>query len=540
MFNEDTWNAEKNEESGSRQENGTPVSQNPQNTQGSQNIQGSQSTQGAQNVQNGQSAQAGQNMQNGQNVQGGPNPYPYGYYQNPNGQNPYHNPYQQYGYYQNPNGQNPNGQNPNGHGPNGQNPNQHHQKNRPHKGGSLVKTTALVTAAALLFGVVAGGTMFGVNRVAEVLMPAPTQAAPAETESPKATVQTTPAVASGNAAQSGTVALADVSGIVDSVMPSVVAITNTMVYQSFGWFGQSQTYEVPSGGSGIIVGENDKELLVVTNNHVIENANDLVVTFIDNESVNAAVKGTDAEADLAVIAIPLDQIKQETKDQIKTAVLGDSGALKLGEGVVAIGNALGRGQSVTVGYVSALDREIKLEGVTKKMIQTDAAINPGNSGGALINSAGEVIGINEAKSSASNTEGMGYAIPVSQVKDIIDELMNRTTKIEVEEAERGYLGVQLRNVDAQAAALYGMPQGAFIYQIIDGTAAAASDLHERDIITKVDGERVSSSADLTEMLTYYKAGDTVTLTVEYQDGGDYVEREVQVTLGKRPQEESEQ
>ncbi len=399
---------------------------------------------------------------------------------------------------------------------------------------SFVKTTATVTAAALLFGVVSGTTMFGVNRAAGIMFP---QAEPAATEA-EASTGSAPTVssspASGEAAPG--VAMMDVSGIVASAMPSVVAITNTMLYQSNTWFGQSQTYKIPSSGSGIIVGQNEAELLVATNHHVIDNANSLAVTFIDNTSVQAAVKGTDSESDLAVIAVPLDQIPAETREQIKVATLGDSNSLKMGQGVVAIGNALGHGQSVTVGYVSALDREITVDNVTKKVIQTDAAINPGNSGGALLNAAGEVIGINEAKYADSNVEGIGYAIPVSQVKDVIDDLMNRTTKIKVEESERGYLGIQLQNIDSMTASLYGMPEGVFVYKIMEDSGAAGSDLREKDIITKLDGERITSYADLSRLLTYYKAGDTVTLTVQSLENGEYVEREVQVTLGEQAQE----
>ena len=311
-----------------------------------------------------------------------------------------------------------------------------------------------------------------------------------------------------------------------------------MLYKSNDWFGQSQTYEVPSSGSGIIVGQNDSELLIVTNNHVISDSDGLSVTFIDESTVDAAIKGTDAETDLAVIAVPLDSISADTKSQIKAAVLGDSDSLKMGEGAIAIGNALGRGQSVTVGHISALNREITVEGVTKKVIQTDAAINPGNSGGALLNAKGEVIGINEAKTGGSEVEGMGYAIPISQAKDIIDELMTRSTKIAVDEAEQGYLGIQLQNIDESMAKLYGMPQGVYVYKIMEDSAAASSDLREKDIITKLDGESITSYADLTKLLTYYKVGDTVTLTVQSLENGAYAERTVSITLKNRPAEET--
>ena len=272
----------------------------------------------------------------------------------------------------------------------------------------------------------------------------------------------------------GSVILEDVSPIVEEAMPSVVSITNTVFYQRYGWFGGTQTYEIPSSGSGIIIGQNDTELLIVTNNHVINDADSLTVTFTDESSVQAAIKGTDAATDLAIIAVQLSDISADTKSHIKAAALGDSDALKMGQGVIAIGNALGHGQSVTVGHVSALDREIQVDGAVKKVIQVDAAINPGNSGGALLNSRGEVIGINEAKYADENVEGVGYAIPISHARDIIDELMTRTTKIEVAESEQGYLGIQVQNIDETISRLYGMPQGVYVYKIPEDSAAETS------------------------------------------------------------------
>ncbi len=358
---------------------------------------------------------------------------------------------------------------------------QSEQTHKPHKKNSFMRSAALVTAAAVVFGAVAGGTMFGVNRGAELLFPSQTEAS-AQTQGALAQTPTVQAASQTSTQNNGTV-IEDVSPIVDAVMPSVVAITNTMVYKGNSWFGQSQTYEVPSSGSGIIVGENESELLVVTNNHVIEDATSLSVTFIDQSTVDAAIKGTDSESDLAVIAIPLDKISADTKAQIKAASLGDSDALKMGQGVIAIGNALGLGQSVTVGHVSALNREITVDDVKKNVIQTDAAINPGNSGGALLNAQGEVIGINEAKYASAQVEGVGYAIPISNVKSIIDDLKTRTTKVEVAEAEQGYLGIQIQNIDSSMAQLYGMPEGVYVYKITEDSAASESDLHEKDIIT---------------------------------------------------------
>lgn len=444
---------------------------------------------------------------------------------NPNGQ--YQNNQYQYNAYQN-----------NGYQGYSQN---NSSGSKPKKKGSFLKKAVGVTAAALLFGVVSGATMFGVNRVGEYLFPMETQA-PAQTQ---AALENTPIVAetqeaTSNAAVAAGVVIEDVSPIVEAAMPSVVAINNTTLYQSSTWFGQTQTYEVPSSGSGIIVGQNETELLIVTNHHVIEDANTMSVTFIDESTADAALKGTDSESDLAVIAVPLDSISADTKAQIKAATIGDSDSLKMGQGVIAIGNALGHGQSVTVGHVSALNREITVDGITKTVIQTDAAINPGNSGGALLNSKGELIGINEAKYADESVEGVGYAIPITYAMDIIDDLKVRTTKVEVAENEQGYLGIQVQNVDSATAEMLGMPQGVYVYKITEGSAAAESDLREKDIITKFDGEKVSTNADLSNLLTYYKAGTTVTITVQSLENGEYVEREVEITLKNRPVEEETQ
>ncbi len=517
MYDENKWNEVNNE-------NEKKNSEQPINAQNSQNAQnGTQQPQGEHTgrqvygrLGSGTQGQPYNGNPNGQNQNG----Y-YGgqqhqqYYGN---QNQYTNPYQQYDYYQG------HGQNPNGNG------NSHHAPKKH----SYAKTTALVTAAALLFGVVSGGTMYGVNRAANTLFPYQSTEASASTETIGQTTQI-PAANTSTTSSNGVV-IEDVSAIVDATLPSVVSITNTQVYQSNTWFGQSQTYEVPSSGSGIIVGQNDSELLIVTNNHVVSDTDGLTVTFADESTADAAIKGTDSDTDLAVIAVPLDSISADTKSKIKAATLGDSDSLKMGQGVIAIGNALGLGQSVTVGHVSALNREIQVDNTTKTVIQTDAAINPGNSGGALLNSKGEVIGINEAKYADTSVEGIGYAIPISKAKDIIDDLMTRTTKVTVDESEQGYLGIQLQNIDESMAKMYGMPQGVYVYKIMEDSAAAGSDLHEKDIITKLDGEKISNYADLAKLLTYYKSGDTVTLTVQSLVDGSYQERDVQVTLKDRPAE----
>lgn len=513
MYDENKWNEVNNE----NEKKNNEQSVNTQNTQNTQN--GAQQPQGEHTGRQ-VYGRLGSGTQNSQPYNGNPNGQN-GYYggqqhqQYYGNQNQYTNPYQQYDYYQG------HGQNPNGNG------NSHHASKKH----SYAKTTALVTAAALLFGVVSGGTMYGVNRAANTLLPYQSsqvnETIGQTTQIPAANTSTT---------SSNGVVIEDVSAIVDATLPSVVSITNTQVYQSNTWFGQSQTYEVPSSGSGIIVGQNDSELLIVTNNHVVSDSEGLTVTFADESTADAAIKGTDSEADLAVIAVPLDKVSADTKGKIKAATLGDSDSLKMGQGVIAIGNALGLGQSVTVGHVSALNREIKVDDATKTVIQTDAAINPGNSGGALLNSKGEVIGINEAKYADTSVEGVGYAIPISKAKDIIDDLMTRTTKIAVSESEQGYLGIQLQNIDESMAKMYGMPQGVYVYKIMEDSAAAGSDLHEKDIITKLDGEKISNYADLAKLLTYYKSGDTVTLTVQSLVNGSYQEREVQVTLKQRPAE----
>ena len=318
--------------------------------------------------------------------------------------------------------------------------------------------------------------------------------------------------------------VSDVSGIVEKVMPSIVSITETSMQKSI--FGE---YPSEGAGSGFIVKQDDKELLIVTNNHVVSGAESITVKFIDDTTAKATVKGTDSTADLAVITVKLSDLKEETKGKIKIAALGHSDDVKVGQMAIAIGNALGYGQSVTVGYVSALNKKLTINDVERTLLQVDAAINPGNSGGALLNMNGEVIGINAAKYSDTSVEGIGYAIPISQAKDIISDLMTKTTKVAVQ----GYLGIQLQNIDSQMAQAYGMPEGIYVYKIVAGGAASRSDLRERDIITKFDGEKVKNGDDLKKLLTYYKAGSTVTMTVQSLENGKYVERNVQITLGSK-------
>lgn len=332
----------------------------------------------------------------------------------------------------------------------------------------------------------------------------------------------------------------DVTQVVKAVMPSVVSVSNTYV-QRGTFFGQEYSSEAVSSGSGIIVGENDSELLIVTNYHVVESADTLSVQFVDEEQVQAQIKGTDADKDLAVLAVQLSDIKEDTLDQISIASLGSSDDLTVGEPVIAIGNALGYGQSVTTGVVSALNRPIAVtsqEGQTgdsqiNTFIQTDAAINPGNSGGALLNTKGEVIGINSNKIGGSTVEGMGYAIPISDAKPIIEELMQKETRLKVDEANKGVLGITGVNVEAQYSEVYGIPMGFYVSSVTDNSGAAAAGLVRGDIITAINGETVETMEELKEEMNYYQAGDVVTLTIMQGSPTGYQSKDVQVTLGKQ-------
>lgn len=412
---------------------------------------------------------------------------------------------------------------------------------RYHKKSGWAKKAAGITAAAVLFGAVSGGVMTGVNYVGAAMTGLTNETAQAETQAQLQ--QAVPAVTTpGTDGQSTPVSTVnDVSSIVDAAMPSIVAINDTMTIEQRDFFGMPQTYTAQSSGSGIIVGQNDTELLIATNNHVVSGAEDLTVTFVDDKAVSAAVKGTDSATDLAIIAVQLSDIENDTMSKIKVATIGSSDDLKVGQQVIAIGNALGYGQSVTVGYVSALDREITDEnGITRTFIQTDAAINPGNSGGALLDMNGNLIGINAAKTASTEVEGMGFAIPISKAQEILNNLMTKQTRVEVPVEEQGYLGIQCINIDSASSQQFGMPIGVYVYKIMEDGAAANSDLREKDIITKFDGQSVSNKEELVQMLTYYKSGTTVTLTVQSLTDGAYVEHEVEITLGSRPADEANQ
>lgn len=325
-----------------------------------------------------------------------------------------------------------------------------------------------------------------------------------------------------------TAVVTDVTKVVETAMPCVVSITN--FYTAMDWYGDESEEE--ASGSGIIVGENESELLIVTNYHVIEDSNELSVQFIDDSEVLAYVKGTDIEHDLAVITVFLSDIAEETKQKIAIATLGNSDNLKVGEPAIAIGNSLGYGQSVTTGVISALNREIMLdENTSEFLIQTDAAINPGNSGGALLNVKGEVIGINSSKIADYVIEGMGYAIPISTAKPIIEELMLRETKQKVADAERSFLGISGTDVTSEVSATYGMPLGVYVAQVLENSGAEKAGLQTGDIIVAFDGETITQMTQLQGLLEYYAAGTTVEVTVMRQSDSGYQEKIISVTLG---------
>jgi len=352
-----------------------------------------------------------------------------------------------------------------------------------------------------------------------------------------------------------------VAAVAQASMPSVVAITTVSVQEIPSFFGySSHQYKSASTGSGIIVGDNDDELLIATNNHVVDGATTLSVCFIgddvanaetetvnagDNgdlnveDAVSAKIKGTDADNDLAVVAVKKSDIPEDTLNQIKIAQIGSSDDLAVGQQVVAIGNALGYGQSVTSGWISALNRTISTDDGTNStgLIQTDAAINPGNSGGALLNMKGELIGINSAKYADSAVEGMGYAIPISKAKPILEELMNRETREKVDSSKKGYLGVSLANLTTEAIEMYNMPTGAFVRSVEDDSPAQEAGICKGDIIVKFDGQKVSDGDDLLDKLQYYKSGEKIEVVVARATNGEYEENTIELTLGTRPDNE---
>ena len=402
-----------------------------------------------------------------------------------------------------------------------------------------------VIFSALLFGLIAGGMMVGVNYIAQERniysiaeegqpkQEEKKESSPSEIKEPeKSAVPSDTIIASTGNGKT-------VTEVAKDAMPSVVAITNMMRYQENGFsiFGEIQREtELPASGSGVIVGQNDTELLIATNNHVIQDSNSLTVSFIDDSTATAQVKGTDVTVDLALVSVKLSDISPETREKIKAVQIGSSDEMEVGDQVVAIGNALGYGQSVTTGIISAKNRDVQTkDGVSKGLIQTDAAINPGNSGGALLNMKGELIGINVAKYADTDVEGMGYSIPSSAAETILSSLSTLTTRDKVPEAEQGVLGIQVKDIDAQTAESFAMPKGIYIFKVLDDTGADNSQIQERDIITKLDGQGVYTTANLKALLSKYRAGEEVKLTLMRQDGtGKYNEVEATVTLGKSP------
>lgn len=422
-----------------------------------------------------------------------------------------------------------------------QDPNQPQDHRKP---GGTGKKVLVTLGLAVLFGVVAGGIIIGSSMIVhkEIKNEQKTEYQLPTTELPQqenADGDSNSAAGSGSDAteevSAGTTGEYTVAQVAKSCMPSVVSITNASVKTVQDFFGGVQQYPSESSGSGIIVGQNDSEILVATNNHVVADADTITVAFDDDAVYEAQVKGTDSDNDLAVVAVKIADMSEDTLKSIKVVSIGNSDELEIGEQVVAIGNALGYGQSVTSGWISAVNREVTDEEgkTTGKLIQTDAAINPGNSGGALLNMQGELIGINSAKAAATEVEGMGYAIPVSVAQPILDELMNRETRYKADEDHAGYIGVTCLNVDSTSAQTYGIPLGAFVDSVEEGGPAQTAGIQKGDVIVKFDGMTVSGSSDLVGKLEYYQAGETVEVVISRAQNGEYQEQTVSVTLGKK-------
>lgn len=387
---------------------------------------------------------------------------------------------------------------------------------------------ALSAGLGLCFGLFAGAGFYGMKLGAEYF----SQEEVAQTQPEDADSITMPV--NGTALPTHiTYVRDDISDVVEEVMPAMVSIVNNYTIAGYNVWGQTYSRQNASSGSGIIVAENMNELLIVTNNHVVSGADALEITFTDGTTAQAIIKGVDTDMDLAVVAVPLDSLSAETRDAITIAALGDSESLKLGEPVIAIGNALGIGQSVTDGIVSALDRELTMEdGSRGTFIQTNAEINEGNSGGALLNIKGEVIGINSNKIAGAKVEGMGYAIPISSASPIIADLM----KDRIPEEETGYMGITMQEITDQVIQMYHMPQGVFVYDVEEGSAAEAAGIMKQDIIVQFDDRRITSYDSLKNALQYYKAGDSAKITVMRQVNGEYVSYELEITLGQKPVE----
>lgn len=406
------------------------------------------------------------------------------------------------------------------------------KREKSQKGKKFAKKAVVMVASAAVLGCVAGGSFYGVNRLANYVFYDETQQEVAESVPEEKKVVTT--TTSANTSTTVT----DVTNVVKNVMPSVVSITSKATEVKRNFFGQAYQYETEGSGSGIIVGQSDTELLIATNNHVIEGSDELTVYFINDDTITAKIKGRDSDMDLAVIAVDLSQMSAETLGAITVATLGDSDVLQVGEPAIAIGNALGYGQSVTTGVVSALNRSVEDSKEENGFIQTDAAINPGNSGGALLNVQGQVIGINSMKISSggyteASIEGMGYAIPISAAKPIIDELMNKETRDKVDENNMGYLGIRGATIGDEMHEIYNMPYGIYVSEVIKGSSAEQAGLLSGDVIIKFDGTKISSYEELQNQLQYYSAGETIQLVVERPENGEYVEQTITITLGAR-------
>lgn len=400
---------------------------------------------------------------------------------------------------------------------------------RPHKG---MPKSVMVVGLAILFGVVSSVVFLTSNFIGAKLMSLSNTSDSSAASSDK--------ISNGTSlSTSSSVVTSDVSDVVEKVMPSIVSITSMSVEEVQSYFGQTYEQKSEGAGTGIIIGKNDTELLIVTNNHVVSGSDTLTVSFDDETSVEAFIKGTDANYDVAVISVPLDTLSEETLNSISVATLGDSTTLKVGEPAIAIGNALGYGQSVTTGVISALNRSVSATDATTgetqensvKLIQTDAAINGGNSGGALVNVNGEVIGINSAKLIGTSVEGIGYAIPISDVSDLIQNLMNQETKTKVDEADRGLIGITGISVSDAFSQQIEIPSGVYVIEITSGGGADKAGMTKGCIITGINGSGVDSMESLQEQLQYYAKGENVSLTIQVpQPNGEYKEQAVEVTL----------
>ena len=409
------------------------------------------------------------------------------------------------------------------------------QGDNNHKKRKKSNPMALVLVAALLIGGSASGGVYLGNMLSAKQAVINQTATKTDTVEKKENKNTVTLATTSDSENSVTATNSDVSGVVENVMPSIVSINNVYDTVTTNIFGQSYKSQSGGSGSGIIIGQNDEEVLIVSNNHVTKSESNaqnqkITVTFNDETTAEATIKGADSGADLSVLSVKMSDIKKDTLSKIKVATVGDSSKMKVGQMVIAIGNALGYGQSTTVGYVSALNREIADEDFTMKLIQTDAAINPGNSGGALLNAKGEVIGINSVKYASEKVEGMGFAIPISTALPIINDLMNRE---EIAENEQSYLGIMGRDVTKNYNQIYGIPIGVYITDTTKGSPADKAGLKMGNVITGFNGTTIKTMAELQAKLATVKAGTVVKLTIMQYDNGQYVEKEVQVTLGNR-------